>query len=434
MGAFVCRQRAVWFTLSLAVLACSFTQSLSASAVVVGTCKNLVQFTTIQAAINAVPASSTVNICPGVYAEQISINKSITLIGVAFGTSDAAVIVPPAGGLSSNATSLATSNAIAAHIWVLGPATVNLTNLVVDSLGNGLSGCGPPTLVGILYQNASGIVNHVATRNQWIGSSETDTGSNGCQNGLGIFVQSGGGGTSLVNVLASSVHDYQKNGITGNEAGTTLNVSNSDIVGQGATNGAAENGIQLGFGAAGTLTGNLVIDHVWAPDTISDPGDAAAGILLFDASSGHATVKSNTVGNAQYGIAIVSDTSGQGDTATVTMNKVFGTRIFDGIDACSNGNIIQSNTIMNSSESAIHLDVSCSATGNGNSVTSNTMIDACTGVLVDSGTSGNVITPNTFFATGLTSGSSCTPAPSHQQGAQKKSKPQRGTYHSPVRP
>jgi hypothetical protein len=156
--------------------------------------------------------------------------------------------------------------------------------------------------VGILYQNASGTVKHIATRNQWIGASEGDIGSNGCQTGLGIFVQSGNSGTSTVTVTNSSVHDYQKNGITGNEVGTTLTVTNSDVVGQGATNGAAENGIQIGFGAAGSVTGSLVIDDVWAPDTNTDTGDAAAGILLFDTAAGKTTVKSNTVGNTQFGM------------------------------------------------------------------------------------------------------------------------------------
>ena len=430
MKVYVCRPRAWFARLAMVALVCLVGQTLFAATVVVGTCKNLVTFTSIQAAVNAVPSGSTIDICPGTYNEQISINKSVTLVGVPVNTSDAVIILPPTAGLGPNTTSLATGNPIAAQIWVLGPATVNINNLVVDSIGNGQSGCGQPTLVGVLYQNASGTLNHVATRNQWIGGSESDAGSNGCQTGLGIFVQSGNSGTSTVNVMNSSVHDYQKNGITGNEVGTTLNVTGSDIVGQGATNGAAENGIQIGFGAAGTLTGNMVIDDVWAPDTITDTGDAAAGILLYDSAVSKATVKNNTVGNTQFGIALVTDTSGEGDGASVTLNKVFGTRIFDAIDVCTNNNIIQTNTIMNSSESAIHLDASCGVfdggtSGNGNAVTSNTIVDACTGILQDSGTT-NTTTPNTYFAAGTTIGSSCTPTPTRQLSTGSKA----GNAHS----
>lgn len=439
MRAFVCKRLAS-LVLGTTAFVC-LGQSSFAATVVVGTCKNLVQFSTIQAAINAVPSPSTIFICPNTYTEQLSINKSLTLTGVASGTSDAVIILPPNTGLAQNTTSLATGNPIAAHVWVLGPAVVNMNNIVVDSIGNGQSGCGQPTLVGILYQNANGTLNHVATRNQWIGASESDGSSNGCQTGLGIFVQSGNSGTSTVSVLNSSVHDYQKNGITGNEAGTTLTVTNSDVVGQGATTGAAENGIQIGFGAAGTITGNLVIDDVWAPDTITDPGDAAAGILLYDTAEFSSTVKSNTVGNTQFGIAVVTDTIGEGDGSTVSLNKVFGTRIFDAIDVCSNSNTLQTNTIMNSSESAIHLDASCGAfdggtSGDSNNVSNNTMVDACTGILQDPATSGNSIGTNAFFAAGLTTGSSCTPSPSHPVNSNRKTAARHivSQHYQPIRP
>ncbi len=418
--------------LSVTLLMGAFGQNVFAATVVVGNCRNLVQFPTIGAAITAVPSGSIIQICPGTYKEQLSINKSLTLTGVPSGTSDAIIILPPSGGLNGNATSLSSGNPITAHVWVLGPATVNMNNIIVDSIGNGQSGCGQPTLVGILYQNATGTLNHVVTRNQWVGASESDTGSNGCQTGLGIFAQSGGGGTSKLSVIASSVHDYQKNGITGNEVGTTLSVINSDVVGQGATNGAAENGVQIGYGAGGSVTGSLVIDDIWAPDTITDPGDAAAGILLFDSAAGNATVKNNTVGNTQFGIAAVTDTSGNGDGASITQNKVFGTRIFDGIDVCVNNSVVQSNTIMNSSESAIHLDASCGSTGNGNTVTQNVIVDACTGVLQDSGASGNTITPNTYNAAVTTTGNSCTPATATRASA--KAGARAAVHHSPIRP
>jgi hypothetical protein len=437
----VSSRRVFMGVLALGVFVSLFAGNASAATVVVGTCKNLVQFSSIQSAINAVPSNSTIFICAGTYSEQLKINKSVILTGVPVGTSDAAVILPPSGGLGSNATSFSTQNPMAAHVWVLGPATVNMSNLIVDSIGNGQSGCGQPTLIGILYQNANGTLTHVTTRNQWVGASESDTGSNGCQTGLGVFVQSGtdsngNTGTSSVTVNASSVHDYQKNGITGNEVGTTLTVNNSDVVGQGATNGAAENGIQIGFGAAGTVNGNLVIDDVWAPDTNTDPGDAAAGILLYDTTAGKATVKNNTVGNTQFGIAAVTDTSGEGDGASITANRVFGTRIFDGIDVCVNTSVVQSNIITNSSESAIHLDASCSGTGNSNTVTSNTIVDACAGILQDSGTSGNnTTTPaNTFFAAETTSGSSCTPIPSTRPNLRRKTTGLRSVLYSPVRP
>src|SRR5271169_4469835 len=104
----------------------------------------------------------------------------------------------------------------------------------------------------------------------------------------------GGAGTSTVTVQNSSVHDFQKNGITGNEVGTKLTVSSNEVRGLGPTNGASENGIQLGFGATGRVGGNTVIDEIWAPDTSADSGDAAVGILIFDVAD--ATVANNHLG------------------------------------------------------------------------------------------------------------------------------------------
>src|ERR1700734_2056459 len=83
----------------LALAACFATTFAQASTVEVGSCiPTLAHFSTIQAAVNASPVGGTVDVCPGTYAEQVMITNKLTLVGVLSGTSDAAVIVPPAGG------------------------------------------------------------------------------------------------------------------------------------------------------------------------------------------------------------------------------------------------------------------------------------------------------------------------------------------------
>ena len=377
-------------------------QRLMAATVQVGGCLiGPANFTTIQAALTASPAGTTIDICPGTYKEQVTINKNgIKLVGVSSGFAANPVVTSPLGGVGANTTSLATSNPIAAQILVGGTATpaltgVNISSITVDGSNNQLSTCGAATLVGIFYQNASGMISQVATRNQTLAP-----GDGGCQNGLGIFVQSGHSLTSTVTVQDSSVHSYQKNGITGNEAGTTITVTENYIVGQGPTTGAAENGIQIGFGATGKITNNSVVDDIWAPDTINDPGDAAAGILIYAAAptGGGATINGNVVADTQFGIAIITDLS-SGPPANawpIMQNMVSGTHIFDGIDVCSNGNNVTSNTVFSSDESAIHLDSSCGSTGSRNTVKNNTINEACAGILVGTGTSGNTTSPNTI--------------------------------------
>jgi hypothetical protein len=372
-------------------------------------CKSGVpQFTTIGAAITAAPANSIVDVCPGIYPEQVIIAKNLTLIGIQGGTSDAAVIVPPTAGLVSNGSDIF-GNPVAAQIFVQGAAAVTISHITVDATGNNLAGCDAPTLTGIYFQNSSGkIIDNVA-RNQY----QSDfVHFGGCQNGLAINVESLT--NSTVSVTNNSVRAYQKNGITATGAATgsgspgpAVTISNNYIVGLAATaknwpGGAAENGVQFGFGATGTVSGNTVNDNIWWNDTSGDSGDAASGILIY-ASDG-ITVSGNSVGSAQFGIVAVSDTTSTGcnggpcgtaDTTTITTNKVSGTQIFDAIDVCSSSNLVKSNTIYGSAEAGVHVDDSCGS-GNSNTVTNNTINEACAGILLGTGT-GTISSPNTFF-------------------------------------
>jgi len=358
-------------------------------------------FTTITSAINSVPAGGTIFVCPGTYPEQLAITKKLTLQGVASATQDAAVIVPPAGGVLQNTTDVDTGNPIAAQILATG-GPVSISNLMVDGTGNGISGC-TPDLQGILFQNASGTVNHVAVRNQVPGGTLGN-----CQSGgEGIFVQSSTG-TSTVTVETSSVHNYNTNGITGNDPGTTLTVSGNYVQGSGVVSGGAvQNGIQLGFGAKGKITLNTVIDNIYG-----SPTPASADLLLHDTAessglaNGSMVVTNNIFGNSQRPIGLETDGldgANLGDGVYVNGNKIFGAT-GDAIDVCTNGNTVTGNTIVNSAGSGVHFDTSCGvsfggSTGYNNTATKNTILDsACAGILDDTGGTGNnTATPDTFY-------------------------------------
>jgi len=156
----------------------------------------------------------------------------------------------------------------------------------------------------------------------------------------------------------------------------------------------------VGPGSAGTTQGNDVIDNVWAPAAIDNPAAAASGILIFAARS--VNVTSNIVGNNQFGIAAESSDAGVADGALIRGNAVFGTRIFDDIELCSNTNTVSNNTISGSGEAGIHLDSRCGGSGNGNRVSRNVINEACAGILVSTGTSGNSTSPDTFANVGTT--------------------------------
>ncbi len=140
-------------------------------------------------------------------------------------------------------------------------------------------------------------------------------GLRGCQTGLAIFIQSGQAGTANVLVEKSVVENYQKNGITGNEADTTVTFQNNQAVGCGPVpyGEAAQNGIQVGFGATGNVQFNTVLHHIYTGYTTDQY--QASGILTFDVV---ANVHDNTIQNNQMSIGHV------GSNGLIKFNKVVG--------------------------------------------------------------------------------------------------------------
>lgn len=386
-----------------ALLVCgTVPASLHAATLYVGTCGSPNK-PTIQAAVNASSVGGTVLVCPGTYPEQVTINKDLTLSGLVVGTSGQVVITSPAGGVVQNTYDLYQYGTapVASQVLVQNARQVVLNNITVDGNNNGISSCALD-IRGIYYQNASGTIENVATRNQVAGYPSLAL--DGCQTGQGIFVQSGYGTSSTpqyVAILGNSVHTFAKNGITVDGSPLTFLLQQNDIVGQGPTTGAAENGVQISDGATGAVLNNTTLDEIWAPDTASQSYNAASGILIY--SSANVEIGFNTVGSTQFGIVTVTDPTypspqdptGVADHTNIHDNNVLGTQIFDGIDVCSNSNTVFNNTVFSSTESGIHLDSSCGSTGKNNLVTSNTINDACAGIL--QGGTPNTIGGGTFL-------------------------------------
>lgn len=70
--------------------------------IVVGACIAGTQYSTIQNAVDAAPSGSTIKVCPGGYAEQVVIDKPLTLEGFVTADTEGAFIFPPAGGIVQN--------------------------------------------------------------------------------------------------------------------------------------------------------------------------------------------------------------------------------------------------------------------------------------------------------------------------------------------
>src|SRR5712675_1447419 len=314
-------------------------------------------FSHIQEAVDAASPGDEIHICKGTYAEQVTIRKPLDI-----DADNGAVLMPSA--MQANTKSLFDAAPIATGLLVADATGVSISGLIVDGANNGISACAPD-LIGISFQNASGELDHIAVRNFKLATS-----LNGCQSGTGIFVQSGNGGASSVEIDHCTVHDFQKNVVTG----------------LGPTTGAAQNGVQIGFGAAGSITDNVVTNNVWAPCTAIGTCATVATNILVTQSDG-VEVSGNTAGIAQVNIFV------HGNNVATDRNETFATAVFDGIRIQGNQSRVRQNRVFNGAESGIFLS------GNNNLVVNNVITEAAVGVLKESGSSGNIIAGNRFFNT-----------------------------------
>lgn len=330
-------------------------------------------FTRIQDAVDAASSGSRIRICKGTYVEQVTISKALDL------EADSGAILMPASMLA-NSVSLSSGRAIAAALLVANATNVTVRGLTFDGANSGITQCAPD-LIGIYFQNASGEVDRVAVRNFKLAAS-----LNGCQSGTGVFIQSGNGGMSQVEIHRSTIHDFQKNGITANEIGTSASIDENVVTGLGPTTGAAQNGIQIGFGAAGSIQNNTVTNNVWAPCTSVATCTAVATNILVTQSDG-VIVKDNVAGLSQVGIFM------HGNQGQVLENRTFATSVFDGIHIEGDQAQVKRNDVLNGAQSAIFLD------GNDNAVDHNVITEAGTGILKVAGVVGNMIQSNDVFDT-----------------------------------
>jgi Right handed beta helix region len=329
------------------------------------------EFSTIQAAIDAASPGQQIRVCAGTYTEQLTIQKTVLLAA-----DDGVTVIPSALAENSNG---AGGDNIAAAILVKNVTGVHLTGFRVDGSNNGLTGCAP-RLVGILFQDASGFVAHNAIRHFRLSSALA-----GCQSGNAIEIVTTAGSSSQVTINGNSVDDYQKNGITANAAGSSAKIENNTVTGIGSTTAIAQNGVQIGFGAAGTVTSNTISNNLYAPCVSAAQCDTnATGILIFESTG--VVIASNSVGNNNIGVF------SNGDNTQVESNQISNSVALDGVVFQSNGDVALSNTIVQSDEASISLQ------GENDHIISNEFLAADIGILIGPGSTGSNHYDNQFYA------------------------------------
>ena len=318
----------------------------------------LASYPTISQAVSGVPNGSTVQVCPGTYAEQVTISKPLTLIGIASGTANEAVVAVPSGGLVQNTVSMF-GETVAAQILVEGAGPVNITNIAVDGTGGDTSCL--LWLAGIFYgSGSSGTVNKVRASGQIDGTC-----------GVGIWAENANSQSQSVTVLNSTVYNVDSAGIF------------------------------AGSGTTPTLTATFSNNVV----------NASAAVAAIDSDSVQGKVNANNVSNSVFGVYDLSSIPVQGNTiigattagiymangGTASGNQVSGSS--EGVLLGASGATLTNNTIVTSTTAGVELGC-FSATLNGNLIN-----DAPVGVDAAPTTVG--LSSNTFANTATTFTNGC---------------------------
>jgi parallel beta-helix repeat protein len=272
------------------------------------------QYNTIQAAVSAAPSGATIEVCPGTYAEQVTIATPLTLKGVTdtAGNTGAAVVTIPGGTFSGAFTQI--------QIQATG---VTLTDIGVDGT-NTLSSCDfGPSLTGILFAaNSSGTLKDVALRNQNISN-----GSGGyCGSGTSVSAS----GATSVTITDSSIRNFDSQG-TNLTASSTVTVKTTTV---SPLSNLTANCVYANAPTV-EVSGNSVADcnvGVYVTTTVqgtvsnntihSGSGGGFAGVFCFPLCT-DLTVSGNTIFETSMGFGM--KTSGGTGGVTFENNDVYGT-------------------------------------------------------------------------------------------------------------
>jgi hypothetical protein len=277
-------------------------------------------YPTIQAAINAASPGDTIKVLPGTYREQITISKSLTLIG----TGDRNTIIKAPAILPDT-----NPDGNPYIVIVDNEAEVKMKGLTVS----GPSGVSCPDLIGInIMLGASLNLDFAAIKD--------------CtQNGI----LAEGDAT----VTRTNVNDYRDHGIFGFGEGSTIRVSHNSINAAQDSEIAGQIGVLLVFGAKGIIDHNKISNNLCAlpecgPDYLTQT--QAFGIVTFLAASG-SSITNNIISNNDAGIDVIGESGCCIVDRNIITNSaqndlLFGVVVQDGEHTISNTKITGRNVVV----------------------------------------------------------------------------------------
>ena len=228
-------------------------------------------YATIQAAVDTAASSGDViHVAAGTYREQVKIDgKSLDLIGAGIGSTIIEAVDAGSRTTYSITQWTGSPRTIDACIGVVGPATVNISDLTVD--GRAL---GPADFYGIHFFDTSGSVTGCRIEDILYPAVPSD------QRVVSLVAtQSAAAASYTIDFSDNVIPSFQKGGILIMGPDISFTVDDNDVV-NAPSDYNAGNGIQLSYGATGTTSGNTVRGIAYTGEDW-----AATGILLFESGS-----------------------------------------------------------------------------------------------------------------------------------------------------
>ncbi len=255
-------------------------------------------------------------------------------------TSAALLATLVAAGLPGVATATATCTTVTTSKGDMGAAAVNpgsLSGATVDAggcqIGVYYSTPGSYTVSGTSITNAQyygifvdGITGNVAVN--VTGSTISDIGDSpfdGAQHGVAVYYDGyNTSGTVSGTVSGNTISAYQKGGIVVNGTNADVDVTGNTVTGLGPVPFIAQNGIQFGYGASGSATGNTVLGNSY-----TGTNDAVSTGILVVGGPGYGAayttglqVVRNTLAGNDVGVYLSNLTADYGIPTVPTNIKV----------------------------------------------------------------------------------------------------------------
>lgn len=311
----------------------------------------------IEDSVELAPPGSTINVCPGVYEEQVSFENP--------DDNDTTIrsLVRRAAVIKAPITIVANVIDEKSIVHVNAATGVRILSFTI-------TGPGPGTCDSIRYgvwveNGGSATIDD----NRIVDIRDNDPLSldpplSGCQNGVGIQVgrkYTDGPTTGTATITDNLIERYQKNGMTIDNVGSRGTIIGNRVDGWGPTEAIAQNGIQISRGAFGNARDNEVSDNIYI-----GPFQAVAsstGFLLYGnadevpipdlSPAPGTTVADNLVYRNDDNIAAFGT-----EFARVLSNGVFNSTRFDGIYMATDSanNRIEDNFLRGNEEHDCHDD------------------------------------------------------------------------------